>query len=130
MEQWLFLLGRVLFGGFFLMMGMNHFRQVTAMAGYAQSKGVPAPRLAVLGSGVVLLIGGLSVLLGACVQAGVGAIVIFFLPTNLLMHAFWKVTDPQARMGEMIQFLKNTALTGAALMLLAIPRPWPLSLGW
>jgi hypothetical protein len=34
------------------------------------------------------------------------------------------------RMGEMVNFNKNLALAGSALMFLAIPQPWPLSLGW
>jgi hypothetical protein len=46
----------------------------------------------------------------------------------LIMHNFWKLEDPQSRMAEKINFMKNTALVGAILMLLAIPSPWPLSL--
>jgi uncharacterized membrane protein YphA (DoxX/SURF4 family) len=130
MEQWLFLLGRILLGGFFLMSGMNHFSQLGPMTGYAQSKGLPAPKLAVLGTGLLLLVGGASILLGFSPQIGVAALVLFFLPTNFIMHAFWKVSDPQARMVDMLQFMKNTALTGASLILLAIPQPWSLSLGW
>jgi hypothetical protein len=41
-----------------------------------------------------------------------------------MMHQFWKVADPMARMGEEINFYKNMGLTGAILMLLAIPQPW------
>jgi len=44
------------------------------------------------------------------------------------MHAFWK-EEGQTRVVEKIQFLKNMALLGAVLMLLAIPTPWMLSLG-
>lgn len=35
------------------------------------------------------------------------------------MHAYWKETDPQARMTENVQFSKDVALAGAALMLFA-----------
>jgi len=49
---------------FFFMNGFNHFAQLNMMAGYAKSKGVPAPVLAVGGSGVLLFLGGLSLLLG------------------------------------------------------------------
>jgi hypothetical protein len=44
------------------------------------------------------------------------------------MHNFWKLEDPQLRMADKINFMKNMALLGAILMLLAIPSPWPLSL--
>lgn len=44
------------------------------------------------------------------------------------MHAFWKVSDPQQRMGERVNFTKNIALLGSLLMFLVIPAPWPLGL--
>jgi hypothetical protein len=43
------------------------------------------------------------------------------------MHAFWKETDPQARMNEMINFTKNVALAGGAMFAAAIPEPWPVA---
>ena len=46
--QYLFLAGRVLYGGFFLLAGIDHFRRVDMMTPYAASKGLPAPRLGVL----------------------------------------------------------------------------------
>ncbi len=61
----LFLLGRILFGATLAFMGLNHFMDLDAMAGYAEFKGLPLPRVSVIGSGVVLLLGGLGVVLGA-----------------------------------------------------------------
>ncbi len=127
--DYIFLLGRILYGGVFILYGINHFRGLSAMSGYAASKGVPAPKLAVAGSGVLLLIGGLSVITGYQPTIGLAALVLFFVPVTLMMHAFWKVDDPQAKMAESINFMKNTGLLGAALMLLSMPQPWPLSLG-
>ena len=34
-----------------------------------------------------------------------------------MMHNFWSVQDPQQKMGDQINFFKNMALLGAALML-------------
>src|SRR5438093_3161624 len=45
------LAGRAIFGGFFLMNAFNHFTKADMMARYSASKGVPAPKFAVLGSG-------------------------------------------------------------------------------
>jgi len=44
------------------------------------------------------------------------------------MHRFWGV-DQQTAMMQMPNFLKNIALAASAMMFLAIPQPWPLSLG-
>src|SRR5215472_6817610 len=123
-----FLIGRVIAGSFFLMNGFNHFAQLNMLGGYAKSKGIPAPGLAVGGSGVFLFLGGLSLLLGYHPTIGAALLVIFLLSTSFGIHNFWKVQDPQAKMGEMINFLKNMAILGLLLMTLAIPRPWLMSL--
>lgn len=123
----LFLIGRVLFGGYFVMSGLTHYMKTDMLAGYAQSKGVPSSRVAVLGSGLLLLAGGLGVLLGAYVQWAVLALALFLVPVSFKMHAFWAETEPM-RMSDQVNFMKNMALLGGALMLLMIPGPWPYSL--
>jgi uncharacterized membrane protein YphA (DoxX/SURF4 family) len=128
MESIIFIIGRVLLGGFFINSGISHFKGIAMMSGYAQMKGVPLPKASVAFSGVLLLVGGLSILLGVYPTVGVAALAIFLLPVTYMMHAFWKVQDPMAKMGEMVNFTKNMALLGAALTLLAIPQPWTVSL--
>jgi uncharacterized membrane protein YphA (DoxX/SURF4 family) len=53
----------------------------------------------------------------------------FLVPVAFIMHNFWAVQDPQMKMVEMVNFTKNLALAASALMFLAIPQPWPFSLG-
>ena len=111
------LIGRILFAILFIGGGVAHLTQTSNMAGYASSKGVPVAQASVLVSGILILLGGLSVLLGAWADLGALALVVFLVPTALLMHAFWKETDAMAKQMEQTQFLKDTALAGAALML-------------
>ena len=125
----LFLIGRIIVGGYFLMAGFNHFMNTSMMAGYAQSKGTPAPKLAVMGTGALLLLGGASFLLGFHPTIGTFLLVIFLLGVTFRIHAFWLVSDPMARMNEQVHFGKNIAMIGFLLMTLMITRPWPLSLG-
>jgi len=113
------LIGRILFAFLFLTSGFAHFTKRQMMASYAASKGVPAAMPAVLAGGVLLLAGSVSVLLGIWADLGALLLVSFLVPTAIMMHGFWKETDPQARMSEMAQFSKDTALAGAALMLFA-----------
>jgi uncharacterized membrane protein YphA (DoxX/SURF4 family) len=124
-----FLIGRIILGIYYLFNASNHFMQLEMMSGFAGSKGVPAPKLAVIVSGLLLLVGGLSILTGFQPLIGVIALVVFFLPVTFMMHNFWSVEDQQMRMMEMTQFVKNMGLMSSALMFLAIPTPWPLSLG-
>lgn len=113
------LIGRILFAALFAASAFAHFAQTAAMAGYAGSKGVPAPRLAVLAGGVLLALGALSILLGLWPDLGALLLVVFLVPTALLMHPFWKETEAQAKVMEQTQFFKDTALAGASLMLFA-----------
>jgi putative oxidoreductase len=124
---YLFLLGRVLLGGFFLLNAWNHFKNRNAMAGYATSKGQKHAMVAVVGSGVLLLIGGAGIVLGAFIKLSVLALALFLIPVSFKMHAYWKETDPMAKMGDRVQFQKNMALLGAVITLLFIPMPWVLS---
>lgn len=126
--QFVFLAGRIIVALYYISAGFRHFKDLNQYAGYAGSKGVPAPKMAVIGSGVLLMIGGLSILLGYQPLIGIAAIVLFLIGVTPMMHQFWKVQDPMQRMGEMVNFTKNVALLGSALMFAAIPRPWPFSI--
>ena len=123
-----FLVGRILAGGYFLMGAFHHFTSTHQMARAAAMHGVPAPTAAVLVAGVLLLVGGLSLLLGVFPRIGVAALVLFLVPVTLIMHAFWADRDPMLRMNDVINFTKNIGLLGAVLTLVAVPRPWPYSL--
>lgn len=122
-----FLLGRILFGGFFLYNGINHLKNAKAMAPYAESKGVPAGELAVKLSAIPLIAGGASLLLGAKPKLGAAAIIGFLAGVSPIMHNFWSESDPQERTNELINFSKNMALAGGALALMGVDEPWEAS---
>ena len=119
METILQYAGRILLGGYFLVGGFNHFSKAEAMSGYARAKGVPASKAAVLFSGFLLLLGGASILSNLYPLIGLSALVLFLIPVTFKMHAFWAVDDANGKMSEMTQFMKNMALLGAVLVLLA-----------
>lgn len=115
----LVLLGRIVFSYLFISGGVNHILHRKMMAGYAGHKGVPMPMISVLASGGLILLGGISVLFGIWADLGSLFLVAFCFPTAVLMHAFWKESDAQAKNMEMVQFTKDVALGGASLMLFA-----------
>lgn len=125
----IFLIARIVLGLYYLFNASNHFFQVKMMAGYAASRGVPAPEASVIVSGMLLFIGEPSILTGYKPSVGIIALVIFFIPATFIMHNFWTVSDQMMKMGEMVNFLKNIALLASAVMLLSIPQPWSMSLG-
>jgi len=124
----LFLVGRVLFGGYFVMNGLNHFMKMGMMKGYASSKSVPMASMAVAITGLMILLGGLGILMGVYIQLSVLLLAIFLVFVTFKMHNFWAVTEPNMKMMEMVNFYKNIALLGAVLMILFIPSPWAYSI--
>ncbi|KYH25659.1 protein DoxX [Halalkalicoccus paucihalophilus] len=124
----LFLLGRILFGSVLAFNGLNHFLDVEAMTEYADSKGVPKPRGAVVLTGGMLLVGGLGTVLGVFPLFSLGAIATFLLVATPIMHDFWAVPNTRTEQ-EMIHFMKNVTMLGATLVLLALSATaWPYAL--
>ena len=109
------LLGRFLFVLIFVMAGPNHFSSQTI--GYAASQGVPLASLAVPFSGVLAIVGGLSILLGYRAKMGAWLIALFLVGVTPLMHKFWGLSDPQASQMQMIMFMKNVSMLGGALLI-------------
>jgi uncharacterized membrane protein YphA (DoxX/SURF4 family) len=125
-------IGRILFGGFFLMSGINHFTKLEAMTGYAKYKKLPAAKLGVLISGLMLVIGGITIILGYYADLGALLLAIFLVLAAVVFHNFWKETDATAKQNEMLGFMKDMALAGAALILFAlvVKHGTDLDFGW
>lgn len=113
-------IGRVLFALIFISSGLNHLTKSQAMVGYAQFKKVPAAKASVLLSGLLLALGGLSVILGVYADLGALVLGILLLVMAVKMHDFWTQSDPQTKQTEMIAFFKNVSMAGAALFLFAL----------
>jgi putative oxidoreductase len=109
------LLGRIFYSAIFIMSGPNHFRAETI--GYAAAQGVPLASIAVPLSGIIALLGGLSIALGYRAKLGAWLIVLFLIPVTLMLHRFWGLTDPQATGLQLAMFMKNLSLLGTALII-------------
>jgi len=115
-----FIIARVLFSLLFISSGVAHLARLQAMTGYAQYKKVPAAKLSVIVTGLMLIIGGLYVALGIYADLGALLLAIFLLLSAFKMHDFWTITDEQAKQAEMANFMKNLALAGAALVIFVL----------
>ena len=124
-----FVIGRIIIGLYWLNGAIAHFTQAKSMVPYAKMKGVPFAEIAVPGTGVLLLVAALSILTGIYPVVAVVGLAIFLVPVTVMMHNFWSVEDQAMKMNDTIMFTKNMALLGYTLVLLAIPQPWPFSLG-
>jgi uncharacterized membrane protein YphA (DoxX/SURF4 family) len=113
-----FLVGRILFVLVFVISGSTvHLLQAKQGIAYARMYKVPAPEITVPFSGLMAVLGGLSVAFGVWGDLGALVLVAFLLPIAFYMHAFWKETDPQQQANQMAHFLKNISMAGGALAL-------------
>jgi putative oxidoreductase len=117
-----FLIGRILFALVFVSSGFLAHLGEGGRAGreYARSLGAPSPDLLVPLSGIAIIVGGLMIALGIWADLGALLIIGFLLGITPIMHAFWKVEDPQMRQIQSAMFFKNVALAGAALIIFYI----------
>src|SRR5437899_11897080 len=99
-----FLIGRLLFGGYFLYSGVNHFTQRRMLAQYVSSKRVPQSDIAVIASGAVLVAGGASVLLGVKRKLGKAAKIGNMTVDTQLMHEYRRVADTDKRQSELSKY--------------------------
>lgn len=121
-----FLIGRLIVGSYFIVSGLNHFMSRATLVQSVAAKGVPSPDVAIAITGLLVMFGGVSILLGWRAEWGITAIVVFLVGVSFPMHNFWAEAGIE-RAHDFVNFSKNMALIGAALMLVAVPRPWPYS---
>src|SRR5579871_5652043 len=119
--------GRILLSAIFLMAAVGHdipnFNETTQMMDKA---GVPYPPVLLAGAIVFLIAGSLSVILGYKANYGAALLLVFLILATYYFHAFWKETG-QAQQQQMINFMKNLALMGAMLFIMANGSgPWSL----
>ena len=112
------LLGRLLYGSVLIFTGVNHFQSGDEMVPYAEAKGVPMADIAVPLSGGLLVFGGLGIILWRLPRLAASSVIAFLIGSTPVMHDFWAV-DEEQKQSEMNNFLKNTALLGAAFAFLS-----------
>ena len=118
------LIARILFVSIFVASGIGPLTATKAMAGYAQFKKVPFPTFSTVASGVLMLVGALSVLLGVYGDLGALLLGLSIVAIPVLMHAFWK-EEGEAKQNEQVQFFKTVSLVGGALALFALFNLFP-----
>jgi putative oxidoreductase len=114
----LLLLGRLLLGGIFVLTGYGKLVGLAAFAASLEKNGVPfVSVMAPLGAGVEFF-GGLAIVLGIEVRYTAALMIAFVIVATLISHRFWEFQDA-VRRAQQTQFLKNVAISGGFVLLLA-----------
>jgi putative oxidoreductase len=114
------LIGRILFGGYFIYTGAGFHIPKTKMAEqYAGSVKFPFPQLAGWPTGIWMAVGGLLIALGIWPDIGCLMIAAFAIPAAWYFHRFWEVQDPMQRQNQQAYFGRNIIILGACLVMFA-----------
>ena len=109
----LLLLGRILLSIIFISSGFGKLADISGTAGYFGSIGLPVPMLTAWLVALVELLGGLGVLVGLGTRIAALALAAFTLASALVAH--FDFADQM----QSIQFMKNLAIAGGFLLLVA-----------
>ncbi|WP_256300725.1 DoxX family protein [Haloarchaeobius salinus] len=110
-------LGRTLFSATLVYMAIDGFRNNDKRVDIAEAKGLPMADVAVPVVTGMLLVANVGILLWRFPRASVGAVILFFLGTTPVIHDFWTM-EGQERQANKVNFCKNVALLGGAMLLL------------
>ncbi len=110
----------------------NKIPNFSKVASYISSEGVPMPKVMLAGAIVFLIVGSLSIIVGYKARIGATLLLVFLVLATYFFHDFWTVPadaiwslslNPEVKMPvaqvEMINFMKNLALMGAMLFVIA-----------
>lgn len=115
--QWF---ARVLMSALFLIAGIRKIFAFKATVGYFTAMGLPFSEIVAV---LVILIeagGGIALILGWRLKPLALFLAIYTVATALIGHRFW-IADPAQFSGQLNNFLKNIAIAGGFLLLVAQP---------
>ena len=121
-------LARTMIVAIFLMSAVaSKILNFSAVAEMMAGKGLPQPKILLAGAIAFLILGSLSILLGYRGRTGAFLLLVFLAAATYYFHDFWK-SPPEAREDQVIQFLKNVALMGTMVFIIANGTgPWSMS---
>jgi uncharacterized membrane protein YphA (DoxX/SURF4 family) len=100
----------ILLGVFFLVNGINHFYNTDVLKKYASKRGLFSPKLMVQLSGILLLLGGLSLVSGFFTLYGIIGLCVFLITATFTIHTFWTEKERNSRLNESLHFTKNLVI--------------------
>lgn len=112
-------IARLLIATIFLMSAVgNKIPNFNDVVGYMKSEGVPMPQVMLVGAILFLIVGSLSVIAGYRTRIGASLLLVFLVLATYVFHDFWNFEGDAAQQ-QMIHFMKNLALVGTMLFLVA-----------
>lgn len=118
------LIGRVLLALMFVLSGFGKIGDFAGTAGYIGSVGLPMPQVLAALAIAVEVGAGIALIIGFKARWAALALAVFTVAAAVLFHNYWAM-PPAQQMMQQISFMKNIAVTGGLLMVVAFgPGAW------
>jgi putative oxidoreductase len=111
--------GRVLLAQLFVISGVRKIANFSGTAAYMASYGLPFSEVLLVPTIALEVGGGLMLATGWHSGLAAGALAAFTLPTTFIFHRFWAYPTALEAMQQQALFLKNLAILGGLLSVLA-----------
>lgn len=111
-------IGRILLSLIFLASAAYQINSWEATSDQMEDEGILRPEVLLPAAVVLEIGGGLLLLLGVRARYAAFALMVFLVPATVIYHDFWQYTGPEQQ-AQLIQFLKNTAILGGLIVVLA-----------
>ena len=112
------LIGRIFLAVIFLVSGFGKIGGFEGLIGQIASKGLPVPEAFAAAAGAIELGAGLMLVFGWKARWAAFLLAVFTAIVSLFFHNFWAMPEAQ-KMMQQIQFMKNLAVIGGLLMVIA-----------
>jgi putative oxidoreductase len=118
------LIGRILLALMFVVSGYGKIADVGGTAGYIASVGMPMPQVMAILAIVVELGSAIALIIGFKARWAAFALAVFTLVATMYFHKYWAMPAAEQMM-QQLMFLKNLAVTGGLLLVVAYgPGAW------
>ena len=111
----IFLVGRILLGGMFVVAGMRHLMIVPGLMLAVAARGVPFPRAALLAGTGFQIVAGLALALGFFVTWAALGLILFTVVASVLLVNFWD-KQGEERIALTNAFQTNIGLIGGLMI--------------
>lgn len=111
-------IGRCMIALIFLLSGFGKITNFAATAAGMAGKGLPMAEVLLVITIAIEFGGALMIILGWKARLAAAALFLWMIPVTLLYHNFWAM-PPEQQMVQQVMFLKNLAMMGAMLYIVA-----------
>ena len=113
-------IGRCVIAWFFLSEAWSRLGNWDATVTLMRMQHIPAAQLLLVIAITVMILGGLSLLLGFHARHGAMLLFGFTIAVSVLMHDYWKLNEAAARLADSEIFYRNVAIAGGLLLLMGM----------